>query len=253
MHDYSRKELIRRAGSNESERLKICGSLSSEIVISVIGKCHVLSLFDFVGHLLNLVLRNFNLGRGEERSLDEGEVTVVYHSTEEPDERLLELIVALGRDIVILKVLLSVEGDLLSLDLTITNIDFVTDEDDGDGLTDTGQVLIPLWNVGVGDTGAHIEHDDTAVTSNIIAVTESSELLLTGSIPNVENYLTMRGIERHGMNFDTEGGNIALLEFSSQMTLDEGSLTDTTVTDEYELEFRNLLLLAFCLDHSKTK
>ena len=201
-----------------------------------------------------MVFRNLNFARGEERSLDEGEVTVVYHSTEEPDERLFELIVALGRDIVVLEVLLSVESDLLGLNLTVTNIDFVTDKNDGNGLTDTGQVLVPLWNVGVGDTGADIEHDDTAVASDIIAVTESSELLLTGSIPNVENYLTMRGIEGHGMNFDTEGGNVALFEFTSQVTLDEGSLTDTTVTDEYELELRSLLLLTvLSLDHSKTK
>ena len=201
-----------------------------------------------------MVFRNLNFARGEERSLDEGEVTVVYHSTEEPDERLFELIVALGRDIVVLEVLLSVESDLLGLNLTVTNIDFVTDKNDGNGLTDTGQVLVPLWNVGVGDTGADIEHDDTAVASDIIAVTESSELLLTGSIPNVENYLTMRGIEGHGMNFDTEGSNVALFEFTSQVTLDEGSLTDTTVTDEYELELRSLLLLTvLSLDHSKTK
>ena len=56
------------------------------------------------------------------------------------------------------------------------------------------------------------------------------------------------------MNFDTEGGNVALFEFTSQVTLDEGSLTDTTVTDEYELELRSLLLLTvLSLDHSKTK
>ena len=55
------------------------------------------------------------------------------------------------------------------------------------------------------------------------------------------------------MDFDSEGGDVALLEFSSQVTLDEGRLTDTTVTDEDELEFRNLLLLTLCLYHSKTK
>ena len=152
MHDYSRKELILRAGSNEAKRLKICGTLSSEIIVSVIGKCDLLSLLDLEGHLIDLVLGNFNLGRGEERSFDESEVTIVDHSTEEPDERLLELVVALSGDIVVLEVLLSVEGDLLGLNLAITDIDFVTDEDDRDSLTDTSQILVPLWNVGIGDT-----------------------------------------------------------------------------------------------------
>ena len=107
---------------------------------------------DLEGHLIDLVLGNFNLGRGEERSFDESEVTIVDHSTEEPDERLLELVVALSGDIVVLEVLLSVEGDLLGLNLAITDIDFVTDEDDRDSLTDTSQILVPLWNVGIGDT-----------------------------------------------------------------------------------------------------
>ena len=60
--------------------------------------------------------------------------------------------------------------------------------------------------------------------------------------------------ERHWMHFDSKCCDILLLEFTSQVTLDEGSLTDTTVTDEYELELRSLLLLTvLSLDHSKTK
>ena len=87
-------------------------------------------------------------------------------SSEEPDEGLFELIVALSRDIVVLKVLLSVESDLLGLDLSVLNVDLVTNEDDGNVLADTDEILVPLGNILVSDAGAHIEHDDCAVSAN---------------------------------------------------------------------------------------
>ena len=212
----------------------------------------MLSFYDFLLHLSELILRDSDLDRGEKRLLDEGEVDIVDHSAEEPDERLLELIVALGRDIVVLEVLLAMEGDLLGLNFAITNIDFVTDEDDRDGLADTGEILVPLGDVGVGDTRADIEHDDTAVATDIISVSESSEFLLTGGIPNIEDDVSVGGVERHGVHLDTKGGDVALLELTSQVTLDECSLADTTITDEDEFELRDLLLL-LCLNHSIVK
>ena len=212
----------------------------------------MLGFYDFLLHLSELILRDSDLDRGEKRLLDEGEVDIVDHSAEEPDERLLELIVALGRDIVVLEVLLAMEGDLLGLNFAITNIDFVTDEDDRDGLANTGEILVPLGDVGVGDTRADIEHDDTAVATDVISVSESSKFLLTGGIPNIEDDVSVGGVERHGVHLDTKGGDVALLELTSQVTLDEGSLADTTITDEDEFELRDLLLL-LCLNHSKVK
>ena len=212
----------------------------------------MLGFYDFLLHLSELILRDSDLDRGEKRLLDEGEVDIVDHSAEEPDERLLELIVALGRDIVVLEVLLAMEGDLLGLNFAITNIDFVTDEDDRDGLANTGEILVPLGDVGVGDTRADIEHDDTAVATDVISVSESSKFLLTGGIPNIEDDVSVGGVERHGVHLDTKGGDVALLELTSQVTLDEGSLADTTITDEDEFELRDLLLL-LCLNHSTVK
>jgi hypothetical protein len=58
----------------------------------------------------------------------------------EPEERLLEVVVGLGRDVVVLEVLLAVEGDGLCLDLALLHVDLVAGEDDGDVLADTDQV-----------------------------------------------------------------------------------------------------------------
>ena len=47
------------------------------------------------------------------------------------------------------------------------------------------------------------------------------------------------------MHLNSESGDVALLELTCQMTLDEGSLTDAAITDEHELELGDLLLLLF--------
>ena len=58
----------------------------------------------------------------------------------QPQEWLLEVVVGLGGDIVVLKVLLSVEGDGLCLYLTFLNIDLVAGQNDGDVLAHTDEI-----------------------------------------------------------------------------------------------------------------
>ncbi len=58
----------------------------------------------------------------------------------QPEEWLLEVIIGFGGDVVILKVLLSVESDCLSLHLSLLDINLVTSEDDGDILADADQI-----------------------------------------------------------------------------------------------------------------
>lgn len=49
---------------------------------------------------------------------------------------------------------------------------------------------MPVRNVLVGDTGSNIEHDDTALSIDVVSITESSKLLLSCGIPNIELNLT---------------------------------------------------------------
>lgn len=58
----------------------------------------------------------------------------------EPEERLLEVVVGLGRNVVVLEVLLAVEGDGLGLDLALLHVDLVSSEDDWDVLAHTDEV-----------------------------------------------------------------------------------------------------------------
>jgi hypothetical protein len=62
-----------------------------------------------------------------------------------------------------------VEVDLLGLDLTVLDVDLVSNKDDGNVLADTDEILVPLGHILVGDAGAHIEHDNGAISANAIS------------------------------------------------------------------------------------
>ena len=45
---------------------------------------------------------------------------------------------------------------------------------------------MPVGNVLVCDTRGNIEHDDTALAVDVVAITQTTELLLTSGVPDVE-------------------------------------------------------------------
>lgn len=50
---------------------------------------------------------------------------------------------------------------------------------------------MPVGDVLVGDAGGHVEHDDTALAVDVVAITQTTELLLTSGIPDIELDLTV--------------------------------------------------------------
>lgn len=58
---------------------------------------------------------------------------------------------------------------------------------------------MPVGDVLVSDTRGDIEHDDTALAVDVVTITETTELLLTSGIPDVELNLTevLISISRH--------------------------------------------------------
>lgn len=103
---------------------------------------------------------------------------------------------------------------------------------------------VPVGDVLVCDTRSHVKHDDTALAVDVVSVTETTELLLTCSVPDIEldgakvlfffatsvgrmariGHRTTYGGESERVDFDTERRNVLLLELSSQVALDEGGL-----------------------------
>ena len=146
------------------------------------------------------------------------------------------MIVRLGRNVIILKGLLTVESDLFSLDFAIFHVDLVAYQTDWDHIANTSEILVPLGDVLVGDSGGDIEHDDTTLASNVVAVTKTTELLLASSVPHVELDETLVGMEGHRSNFNTNCGVVLFFELTSGVSLDEGGLADTTISYKHELE-----------------
>ena len=84
------------------------------------------------------------------------------------------------------------------------HVDLVTAENNGDVLTDALEVAVPVGDVLVGDAGGDVEHDDTALALNVVAVAETTELLLARGIPDVEADGTEVGGERERVHLHTE-------------------------------------------------
>ena len=94
--------------------------------------------------------------------------------SKKPDKWLFELVVRLGRDIVVLQVLLSVENNLLGFDFSVFNINFVTNQNDWNVFANSDKIFIPFWNILVSNSRADIEHDNTTVSSDVVSVSKTT-------------------------------------------------------------------------------
>ena len=47
---------------------------------------------------------------------------------------------------------------------------------------------VPVGNVLVGNSGCDVEHDDTALSVDVVPISKTTELLLTCGIPDIELY-----------------------------------------------------------------
>jgi hypothetical protein len=172
----------------------------------------------------------------EDRGLHQNKVGIIGDLLGKPEEGLLEIVVGLGRDIVVLKTLLAVEGDHLCLDLSVGAVNLVAYKNNGDVVAHAGDIAVPVGNVLVRVSRRNVEHDNSAVAFNVVTVTETAELFLASGIPAVKANLSTVGVEGQRVDINADGGNVALLELTSQVALDEGCLPRTTITDKDELE-----------------
>lgn len=47
-------------------------------------------------------------------------------------------------------------------------------------------LTMPVGNVLVGDSGGNVEHDDCALSVDVVTVSQTTELLLTSRVPDIE-------------------------------------------------------------------
>lgn len=135
---------------------------------------------------------------------------------------------------------------MLRLHLTILDFNLVAGEDDGNIFANTSEITMPVGNIFVGNARRHVEHDNGALTLDVVPITKASEFLLAGGVPDVEFDKSSVGVEDEGVDFDSEGGHVLFLELSRQVPLDEGGFPHPAVANEDELKFWNIVLLSLC-------
>ena len=65
---------------------------------------------------------------------------------------------------------------------------------------------MPVGDVLVGDAGGNIKHDNAALSLDVIAITQTTELFLAGSVPDVEADGTKVGSKGQRVDLDTKSG-----------------------------------------------
>lgn len=149
-----------------------------KIVVVVLGKRLRGGSLEFLFVLVLEVLVELELWGLQGRCFDKVECVVAGELAGQPQERLFEVVVRLGRNIIILQVLLAVEGNLLRLHLTVLDLHFISAQYNGNIFANPSQITVPVRNILVSNTRGHVEHDDSALALNVISVTKTSKFLL---------------------------------------------------------------------------
>mmetsp|Transcript_69404 Transcript_69404/g.195761 ORF Transcript_69404/g.195761 Transcript_69404/m.195761 type:complete len:253 (+) Transcript_69404:244-1002(+) len=216
------------------------GSSSASEVLVVVADSDVLGLLELL-----LVLgdeRGVDLDlRGLGELADELQAPLVREAPGEPEEGLLEVVVAPGAQVVVLQVALAVELDVFRLDLPVLHVDLVPHEDDRDVLADSHDVAMPVRDVLVGDARGDVEHDDRALALDVVPVAEAAELLLARRVPDVEGEGSAVRREPQGVDLHTQCRDVLLLELAGEVPLHQGGLAHAAVADEHQLELWHLL------------
>ena len=173
-------------------------------VTVLVGQRHSLGHLELLFVLANLINVQVNFRGRKGRGLDKGRLGITDELAGEPEEGLFKVVVGLGRDVIVLQVLLAVKCNSLCLHLSVLHIHLVSHQNNGDILTDTHEIAMPVGHRLVGEARGHVEHDDRTLSLNVVTVTETTKLLLTSGIPHVENDLTSVGHEVKGVHLQDE-------------------------------------------------
>jgi hypothetical protein len=124
-----------------------------------------------------------------------------------------------------------VECDLLRFDLAVLNLNLVPGQNNRNILAHASQVAVPVRNIFVSDATRHVKHDNSALPLNIVTVSQSPKLFLSGSIPDIKFNRTSVGVKGERMDLHTQSRDVFLFKFARQVAFHEGRFTDATVAE----------------------
>mmetsp|Transcript_37216 Transcript_37216/g.72156 ORF Transcript_37216/g.72156 Transcript_37216/m.72156 type:complete len:266 (-) Transcript_37216:68-865(-) len=216
---------------------------SSEIIDIIIWYSNFVCSVELGSILLLLRHVDLHFRRCQGRSFSENQVGLPRQFSGNVQEWLLVVVVAFCRYVEVLDVLLPVEKDVLRLHCAIFAVNFIPAQNHGDIVANTVQILVPVRNTFVSDTGGYIEHDNRRLPANVVPITKTTEFLLASSIPAVKANFTVFRVELERADVHAHSGDVLFLELSGKVSRDEGRLSNTAISDQDKLEFRDLSLL----------
>ena len=96
------------------------------------------------------------------------------------------------------------KDDVFGLDLPVLDVNLVPTQDDGYVITHPYQVPVPVGHILVCDPRCHVKHDDGTLALDVVAVAESSELLLSCSVPHIEPDGSSACVEHQRVDLHTQ-------------------------------------------------
>lgn len=102
--------------------------------------------------------------------------------------------------------LLQISQTVCLHDPTITDldVDLVTAQDNRNVFAHSLEIAVPVGYVLVCDPRRDVKHDDSALPLDVVSITQTSELFLPGSVPDVEADCAEVGVERQRVNLDSQ-------------------------------------------------
>lgn len=134
------------------------------------------------------------------------------------------------------------EHDQFRLDFAVLDVHLIAAQHNGDVLAHAHQVPMPVRYVLVRDARRDVEHHNGALSLDVVAVAQTTELLLAGGVPHIEADRTAIGVEYERVHLDAQRGHVPLLELASHVSLDKGRLAGAAIADQHALECGNIRL-----------
>ena len=135
------------------------------------------------------------------------------------------------------------ERNLFRLNLAVLDFDLITREDYRDIFTHTSEVTVPIRDALISDPGRDVEHDNRALSLNVVPIAQPAKFLLPRCVPDIEPNLPKVGVEFERVNLDAKCRHIFLLEFPSQVALHKRRLPYAAIAHKDKFEFWNICRL----------
>ena len=111
-----------------------------------------------------------------------------------------------GSEIANLQILFPMENDALGFHFPVFDVHLVATQHDGDVVAHSHQISVPVRHILVRHSCSHVKHDNGTLPLDVVAVPESSKLLLTSCVPHIEPDGPTVCVEDKRVNLHTQSG-----------------------------------------------